>query len=272
MLKSYLKRKFLIWGLIIFLLSIPIFFGIFFINKKYLNQKIQTDNFSGKFLIGNEESAFVWQEDNSEMDKPEKKIGEIVETFEKIPEKIMLDVPFTSQAPFSVWDAYHEDACEEAAIIMVKYYLDKKVLTPEIAEKEIQAMIKFELGKYGDYKSSKAQEIVNLAQDFYQIKNLKLVYDIKKEDIKKYLAKGKPIIVPAAGRLLGNPNFTSPGPLYHNLVLIGYQGDIIVTNDPGTRKGKGYTYSLDTLYSAIHDFPGKSEDIEKGKKVLIVLE
>jgi hypothetical protein len=191
---------------------------------------------------------------------------------EKIPDKISIAVPFTTQAPLSNWDKYHEEACEEASLIMIKYYLDGKPLNKDIAEKEIQSMIKFEIKNYGDYKDTTASETVKLANEFYGIKNLKVIYDFKAEDIKKYLAQKKPIIVPAAGRKLGNPNFTPPGPWYHNLVLIGSDGDTIITNDPGTRKGAGYTYNINVLYSAIHDFPGKPENIEKGRKAMIVLE
>jgi len=207
-------------------------------------------------------------------DTPQAIIGEEIKNSEeeKIPDKIFVKVPFTSQAPFSVWDEKHEEACEEASLVMIKYYLDNKPLDKNIAEKEIQEMIKFEIKKYGDYKDTDARETVKLASDFYGIKNLKVVYDFKAEDIKKYLAEKKPIIVPAAGRKLGNPNFTPPGPWYHNLVLVGYEGDTIITNDPGTRKGAGYTYSIDVLYDAIHDFPGKPENIEKGRKAMIVVE
>lgn len=190
----------------------------------------------------------------------------------KISESILIEVPFTTQAPFANWDEFHEEACEEASLIMVKYFLDKKALSPEIAEKEIQALIKFQLKEYGDYKDSSAQELVGLADDYYGIKNLKVIYDFSKDDLKKYLSLGKPIIIPAAGRLLGNPNFKAPGPLYHNLVLIGYNKDVIITNDPGTRKGEGYTYNLNILYKAIHDFSGKVEEIEKGRKAMIVIE
>lgn len=215
---------------------------------------------------------------NSEADSDSKK-EEIKAPEEKpavkpkaLPDKILTGVPFTSQAPFAEWDELHEEACEEASLIMLKYYLDGKKLTPEIAESEIQRMVDFEIKNYGDYRDSDAGEIVKLAEDFYGIRNLKAVYDFPKEDLKKYLARGEPIIVPAAGRLLGNPNFTAPGPLYHNLVLIGYNGNTIITNDPGTRKGQGYTYNMDVLYNAIHDFPGKPEDITQGRKAMIVLE
>lgn len=213
----------------------------------------------------NKESAPVISEEKVPPEKP-------IARPEILPEKIFISVPFTSQAPFANWDVYHEEACEEASLIMVKYYLDKKSLTPEIAEKEIQKMIDFEIKNYGDYKDTTAAENVKLAADFYGLKNLQVVYDFKKDDLKKYLTQGSPIIVPAAGRMLGNPNFTAPGPLYHNLVLVGYDGNTIITNDPGTRKGQGYEYNIDTLYNAIHDFPGQPENITQGRKAMIVLE
>jgi len=95
--------------------------------------------------------------------------------------------------------------------------------------------------------------------------------DLLEEDFKKYLSLGNPIIIPVAGQLLGNPYFTPPGPLYHNLVLVGYNGDRIITNDPGTKRGKGYIYDENVLYKATHDFTGKKENIEKGRKAMIII-
>lgn len=191
---------------------------------------------------------------------------------EKNPTKILISVPFTTQAPFGKWDEFHEEACEEASLVMLKYFLDGKKLDKDIAEKEIQDLIKYQMKKYGDYRDSDMEQLVSIAKDYYGIKNLKVVYTFKPEDIKDYLAKGKPIIVPTAGRLLKNPNFKNLGPLYHNLVLIGYEGDTIITNDPGTRRGQNYEYKLKTLYDAIHDFPGNPKNIEKGQKAMIVIE
>jgi hypothetical protein len=71
---------------------------------------------------------------------------------------------------------------------------------------------------------------------------------------------------------LGNPNFTPPGPFYHNLVLTGFTKDnLIITNDPGTRKGEDYSYEVDVLYEAIHDFTGEKSSIKEGKKAMIVV-
>lgn len=216
---------------------------------------------NGKSMIAEKENDVV-EIDN----QGEKKVEQ------EIPNKILIEVPFTAQAPFANWDIFHEEACEEAALLMIKYYLDGKKLTPEVAEKEIQAILAYEIKEYGKYEDSSAQEMVRLAADFYEIKNLKVIYDFSAEDLRKQLSLGHPIIVPAAGRLLGNPNFKAPGPLYHAVVLVGYDGDTVITNDAGTKRGEGYRYKMTTLYNAIHDFSGDLAQIEKGRKAMIVLE
>lgn len=259
------KKYFKIFLLIVFLLAIGL---IIFEYKKGKKENIKQEE---NIFANNNET--INNEEKKEENIPEVKTESIKE---KIPEKILINVPFLSQAPYGKWDEYHEEACEEASIIMLKYFLDKNELNPEIAEKEIQALIKFQNKKYGDYKDSNAKQIVQMYNDFYgnlpDNLELKVIYDFKKEDIKKYLSRGYPIIIPAAGRLLKNPYFTPPGPLYHNLVLIGYENSEIITNDPGTKRGEKYKYKLDILYNSIHDFPGKKEDIEKGRKAMVVLE
>ena len=212
-----------------------------------------------------------------EKDETEKLIvGKEVPVPDVLPDEISIEVPFTVQAPFAKWDAYHQEACEEASLIMLKYYFDGKKLTPETAEKEIQAMIAYQLKKHGDYRDSDAEGMVELFEGFYgkpkNGKKLKVIYDFSQNDLKKYLSKGEPIVVPAAGRLLGNPYFTQPGPLYHALVLVGYDGNTIITNDPGTKRGEGYRYDIKTLYNAIHDFPGSLDKMEEGRKAMIVVE
>lgn len=190
----------------------------------------------------------------------------------ELPKSVIVDVPFTSQAPFGVWDNTHEEACEEASLIMMKYYLDGKELNPQIAESEIQSLKEYQIKKYGHFEDSDMEELVETAFDFYKLDNLKVVYDFSMQDLKRELAKSNPVIVPTAGRELGNPFFTQPGPLYHNLVLVGYDGNKIITNDPGTKRGESFEYDIDVLFASIHDFPGDKNKITQGRKAMIVVE
>ena len=41
----------------------------------------------------------------------------------QIKSAVNLEVPFTSQAPYAIWDELHNEACEEAALITVNHYL-----------------------------------------------------------------------------------------------------------------------------------------------------
>jgi len=202
---------------------------------------------------------------------PNKEIAKPEET-PAIPDSYDLKVPFVSQAPYANWDELHNEACEEAAIILVHFYKTKKTLTKEIMEQEIQKMVAYEIKNYGSHKDLTTAETAKLAKQFYGYKNVSVKYDFSWNDVKKEIAEGKPVIVPAAGRLLKNPNFRQPGPIYHMLVIRGYTHSIIITNDIGTRKGERYQYSYQTLDSVIHDWNGNPETITKGRRAMLVIE
>jgi len=201
---------------------------------------------------------------------------------EIILEFINLDIPFISQAPYAIWDELHDRACEEAAIIMVDYYLNKKELTKEIAEQEVLSMVDWQIKNWGGHFDLSAEQIVELFRGYFGYGNIELVYphhqkfgvgvyDFKIDDIKNELADGNPIIVPAAGRLLKNPYFTPPGPEYHALVIKGYDDEKseFIVNDPGTKHGADFRYSYEILQNAVHDF--NNGDILNGDKSMIVV-
>ncbi len=212
---------------------------------------------------------------------------------EILPNKIINSVPFTSQAPYAKWDDLHDEACEEASIIMAHYYLkDEKKIDISLAEEQIQSMVKFQLGYFGSHKDLNVEEMVKLAKEFYaneyqivdllesdpektgdESASLDFIYKEKITFLKSELAEGNIFIVPAAGQELKNPYFRDEGPLYHALVIIGYDdfNQEFITNDPGTRRGEKYRYSYEVLWNAIHDFPGKKTEILTGdKKVILV--
>ena len=121
----------------------------------------------------------------------------------------------------------------------------------------------------GDYLDTTAQETVDFIKGFYGL-DAYVVENPTVDQIKSQIAAGYPILVPAAGRELGNPNFTGQGPLYHMLVLRGYTDGMWITNDPGTRNGQGYVNDIDVIMAAMGDW--NNGDPANGAKVVIFVE
>lgn len=190
-----------------------------------------------------------------------------------LPASINLSVPFTSQAPSGNWDEVHEETCEEAAAYMVAAFYEgaSGQISVATAEAELQRLVAREMELFGYYKDTNAAETARLIADVYGLRAT-LMENPTVEDIKASVAAGHPVIVPTAGRMLGNPNFTGDGPPYHMIVIRGYADGNFITNDPGTRRGDQYVYSEETIMNAIHDWTGSFETIETGSKVVVVVE
>jgi len=212
---------------------------------------------------------------NNELEeKTSELINEIKEQKQpsKIKENVLLKVPFAPQAPYGIWDKLHNEACEEAALIMVHYFLKEEDLTKEKMEKEIQDLVSWQIKKWGKHKDLTLAEVGEMAKEYYGWQKIKILDKITIDDIKKELSNGNAVIVPTAGRLLGNPYYRQPGPYYHMLVVRGYKKDKIITNDPGTKRGENFSYSEKVLAQAIHDWPGEEKDISTGEKKMLVIE
>lgn len=181
-----------------------------------------------------------------------------------------LAVPFTSQAPHMNWDWPYGEACEEASAIMVDAYYKKYSFTPESADEAIKKLVAWQEKTFGYFEDTNAEEVARMLREYFGYARVELDTDISMENIARHLQAGRPIILPAAGRLLPNPNFKVPGPLYHMLVIKGITKDgLIITNDPGTRKGYNFTYKLSDLFNAAHDW--NRGDVYKGRKVMVVV-
>ncbi|MBI4256996.1 C39 family peptidase [Candidatus Uhrbacteria bacterium] len=215
-----------------------------------------------------EEEVAVLEEPNEE-----ETIEEVVEEESVLPSSKNLAVPFTSQAPNGNWDEPYQEACEEASVYMVHAYfsgMDEGKIPASTANEALLQIVEFEMELFGFYEDTTTEQTGVLAELMYG-HTYQLVANPTVEDIQRKLVQGHPVIVPAAGRLLGNPYFTAPGPLYHMLVIRGYteEGQFIV-NDPGTYRGEAYLYDFDTIMNAMHDWNDGGE-ITEGKKVVLVL-
>ena len=220
----------------------------------------------GKFSTTDDAEGRITENAENKSEDTEK----IVEKTIVLPEEINLAIPFTSQAPFANWDAVHEETCEEAAILMAgRFLLGRNISDAQDAETAMLEIVASEETDFGYGVSITAEQTVEVLESIYPSLDAEVVYDFSWDDVKTALAQGYPVIAPAAGRELGNPNFTAPGPLYHMLVIKGYTADLIITNDPGTRKGADYTYSYDTLYDAIHDWNDGA--VTTGQKAIIIV-
>lgn len=191
------------------------------------------------------------------------------------PKTILIEqVPFTPQAPHANWDAVHKETCEEASVLMAARFVAGErsgLISPDDAEAELQRIIAWEREKFGYFEDTDAAQTASILKEFYGLANVSVRHDITLQDIKKEVGQGKLVIVPAAGRQLGNPFYTPPGPLYHMLVVIGYTRDQIITNDPGTKRGLGFRYDNEVFFNAIHDWTGNRDTIETGPKAMIIV-
>lgn len=181
-----------------------------------------------------------------------------------------LALPWLSQAPFGVWDAMHEETCEEASFVMVALYYQGggSDIDPKQGDAELYKLVAYEEERGYDV-SMTAAEAVEVIEGYYADMDATVIEDPTVEDLKAYIDAGRPVIVPAAGRELGNPFFSGEGPVYHMLVLRGYTEDTFITNDPGTRHGKNYSYAIDVFMDAIGDWEG--HDPANGPKRVILM-
>ena len=191
-------------------------------------------------------------------------------------EKILYTVPFLPQAPFGEWsDPHQQDGCEEASSIMAVLWAQGKTTNYKEGKKEILAIAQYEDETFGNYHDTSAEDTLSrIIKGYLRHTNARVQTDISTDNIKDGLYKGNLVILPMNGQKLGNPNFTAPGPERHMLVVIGYDPttDKFITNDPGTRQGKGYRYTSKVIAGALRNYlTGYHEPITKPQTAMIVV-
>jgi cell division protein FtsN len=258
------------WKIILFLLITAVIIALYFVSR---SQKPASDNLQkNKATIPAQSQSEVSQESPMEnVSEPATEESTPKKAPEKtIPEKHILQIPFYSQAPLSKWDSFHEEMCEEASILNAGLYLENKRLTKDQFEAELQKIQKIEKNEVGEWKSTTVAQTKKWADTYFEEKiKTKIINDPTAEDIEAEIAAGNPVVAPLAGRDIGNPNFTPPGPIYHMLVIKGFDARNFITNDVGTRKGESYPYKKEVIMKNIHDW--KEKDIHAGAQRVLVL-
>jgi len=163
-------------------------------------------------------------------------------------------VPFAMQAPFSNWDMPYQEMCEETALVLSAKYYKNEPIDKATMDQELKKVRDWESIEWGVYTDSTAEEIKKMGESVFGL-NIEISTDVSIENIKDHLRKNQLVLVPTAGRELGNPYFKQPGPLYHVLVVRGFTDNSFITNDVGIGKGEGYKYKFQTVINAAHDLP-----------------
>lgn len=191
----------------------------------------------------------------------------------QLPKKFILEVPFTPQAPTANWDELHNEACEEASVLMANAFLNgdtRNTLPPEETEKEIEKLTKWQQEKLGYYLSIDSEETVRMTESVYGLK-AEVIRDFSEETIKTALTQNKVVLVPVNGRLLGNPYFQQPGPIYHMFIIKGYDEKSFIVNEPGTKRGRDYRYTYETIKNAIGDYDHDKKETVPSKPAIIIV-
>jgi len=227
------------------------------------------------FFVQHSEAADEYIVKKKEEVKPVVKEEKKEKKVEKEQTKIKQSVPFVVQAPHAQWDdSRYQDACEEASMIMAEAWIEgENHISRNESEERIENLFKHEKDFFDDAVDTSASDTARFFEDHYG-RNVTVKENVSMEDLYDILAQGNIIIAPTNGKWLENPHFTNGGPQRHMLVIVGFdkKNSEFITNDPGTRVGRGYKYKDSILYNAIRDYrTGTKKDIESTSKTVIIV-
>lgn len=196
------------------------------------------------------------EEDELVLEEAEKVEEEplVIEPEEEISGFVNWPVPFAMQAPFSNWDMPYQEMCEEAALTLASKYFNDEPLSKQIMDDELTKVREWETENLGGFTDSTVEEIKQMGEAVFNL-DIEISEDVSIQNIKDQLDLGNLVLAPTAGRELHNPFYKQPGPLYHVLVLRGYDDENFIANDVGIGKGEAYKYKYSVVINAIHDLP-----------------
>lgn len=198
-----------------------------------------------------------------------------VDVLAEKPNQFNLDIEFHSQAPFGDWGEPYQEACEEASLLLAYHYVKGISVTREDFDVKLQEMVDWQLQRFGKYEDTSLEEVAIIAQEYLGHSSFEIVDNPTVQQLKDYLTLGYPIVVPMSGQDLPNPFFSNEGPVFHALVIRGYEEGGFITNDVGTQHGENFFYPEDVFMDAIHDWDDSMQktrdDMRTGAKRVMVI-
>jgi Peptidase_C39 like family len=189
------------------------------------------------------------------------------------PDHILLQVPFTTQAPLNNW-AQHQESCEAANLTMLHLYWNHDpsvVIDPHAAEGWIRTIDSWK--PQPDLNDTMLGE---LAQQHWGYGYRLLPND--PTVIAQQLAAGRPLLAEVRTHGLGNShypgyssNFEQTGwSVPHFVTIVGYDSTGVWLNDPGISWGRGYHITYAQLTHAIDDLDQHHPALNQGQVLLLI--
>ena len=188
-----------------------------------------------------------------------------------IPPTLILQVPFSAQAPTNNWSR-NED-CEETSITMANAFLTgttEDKLPTAAAQNAINNLKAWEQTNLGYNANTGVDATTKMAEGAFGL-TITQIQNFTEADLKNALAGNHPILLPINAKFLGSPQYAVDGPTYHMIVIRGFKGDTFIVNDPGTDNGDGNEYSFDILQKASADWNNATQSIDVTRKFALVV-
>jgi len=190
-----------------------------------------------------------------------------------LPDQILLQVPFTTQAPLGNW-AQHQESCEAANLTQVWLYWNHDqsvVIDPHVADGYIHMI--------DGWKSQPDLNDTMLGQLAEQ--HWGYTYRLLPNDpqvIAQQLSAGRPLLAEVRTHGLGNAHYPGYSSHYeqtgwsvpHFVTIIGYDSTGVWLNDPGISWGRGYHITYAQLTHAIADLSQHHPALDNGNTLLLI--
>lgn len=190
-----------------------------------------------------------------------------------LPDHMLLEVPFTTQAPLNNW-AQHQESCEAANLTMLFYYWTDQpaiVIDPHAADNLIN-----QIDGWKPRPDLNDTMLGQLAEQRFGY-----TYRILPNDpivIAQQLSAGRPLLAEVRTHGLGNSHYPGYPNHYeqtgwsvpHFVTIIGYDSTGVWLNDPGISAGRGYHITYAQLAHAIDDLDQHHPNLAQGQVLLLI--
>lgn len=190
-----------------------------------------------------------------------------------LPDHVLLQVPFTTQAPLNNW-AQHQESCEAANLTMLIAYWQHDtsvVMDPHSADASIK-----QIDAWKPQPDLNDTMLGELAQQHWGYAYR--VLPNTPQAIAEQLAAGRPLLAEVRTHGLGNAHYPGYSSHYeqtgwsvpHFVLIIGYDSNGVWLNDPGISWGRGYHISYAQLTHAIDDLDQHHPNLAQGQVLLLI--